>query len=187
MNIIFKKVIFTFILIAMSTVTYAESRGSVSVKTGSFKMANKNQTIVGAVTFDTTSTSVFAVEYEYKMKENLSWGAEYIGYKNTYASSAGEASFTHIMFNMRKLFKVAKHVQPFVGIGAAASTVALSGTGSGTGGGFGFQLMGGVKFPFDDFSAVVEYKMITANPDDKAGTSVSSTGSGLFAGIGIAF
>ena len=187
MNTTFKKITLMMTLLIMSAVSYAENRGNVTVKTGSFTLANKSQTIVGAVTFDEKASSVFAIEYEYKMKENLSWGAEYIGYKNTYASGTGTASFTHIMFNMRKLFRPAKHVQPFVGIGAAASTVALSGIGTGTGGGFGFQIMGGVKFPFEDFSAVIEYKMITANPDDKAGTSVSSTGSGLFTGIGISF
>lgn len=187
MNITFKKITFMFALLIMSTLSYAENRSSVTVKTGSFTLADKNQTISGAVTFDDKSSSVFAVEYEYMMKDNLSWGAEYIGYKNTYASGAGTATFSHVMFNMRKLFNVAKHVQPFVGIGAAASTVALSGIGTGTGGGFGFQVMGGVKFPFEDFSAVIEYKMITASPDDKAGASVSSTGSGIFTGIGISF
>ncbi len=181
------KIIVATILISLSSLSYADGRGSVIVKSGSFTLAEKNQTIVGAVTFDETSASPFAIEYEYKMRENLSWGGEYISYTNTYSSGAGKASFTHIMFNIRKLFKIAKHVEPFVGIGAGAATVALSGIGSGTGGGFGFQLMGGVKFPFNDFSAVIEYKMITANPDDKAGTSVNSSGSGLFAGIGITF
>lgn len=187
MNIKLKKLALTFAFLAISTVTYAGGKGSVIVKSGSFTLAEKTQTITSTVTFDETSSSPFAIEYEYKMKENLSWGAEFISYKNTYSSGAGTASFTHIMFNVRKLFNVAKHVEPFVGIGAGAATVALGGIGSGTGGGFGFQLMGGVKFPFEDFSAVIEYKMITANPDDKAGTSVNSSGSGLFAGIGISF
>jgi len=187
MSINIKKLVLIMSFMLVSTFTYAEGNSSVIVKSGSFTLADKNQTIVGAVTFDETSSSVFAIEYEAKMRENLSWGAEYIAYNNTYASGAGKASFTHIMFNIRKLFDVTKHVEPFVGIGAGASTVALSGIGTGTGGGFGFQLMAGVKFPFKDFSAVVEYKMITATPDDKAGTSVSSSGNGLFAGIGISF
>ena len=175
-------------LLTISSLTYAESMSSVIVKTGSFTLANKSQTITSAVTFDEMSSSIFAIEYEYKIKENLSWGGEYIGYKNTFTPGTNSASFTHVMFNIKKLFKVAKYVEPFIGIGAGASTVALSGSSSGgRAGGFGFQIMAGVKFPFEDFSAVVEYKMATGNPADKAGTSVNSTGSGIFTGIGIRF
>jgi len=187
MSVNLKKLILIMSFMLVSAFTYADGNSSVIVKSGSFSLAEKNQTITGAVTFDEASSSVVAIEYEYKIRDNLSWGGEYIAYNNTYSSGAGKASFTHIMFNVRKLFYVAKHVEPFVGIGAGAATVALSGIGSGTGGGFGFQLMAGVKFPFKDFSAVVEYKMITATPNDEGGASVSSSGSGLFAGIGISF
>ena len=162
---------------------FAETQSSIILRTGSFTMATKTQTIKSTVTFNETSTSVYSIEYERKMKDDLTWGIELAGYQNTYYSGAGTSDASHIMFNMRKYFDVAKHVQPYFGGGLGASAVRLGGVGTGTGGGFGLQLMGGVKFPFKSVNFDIEYKIISAKPHDQAGTTVDTSGNGLFAGL----
>lgn len=181
--------IFALILayISISSTIFAESKSSIIVRTGSFTMATKTQTIGSTVSFDTKSTSVYSVEYEHMMQNNLAWGGEVIGYSNTYYSGAGTSDSFHLMFNLRKYFDVSKHIQPFFGGGLGASTVTLGGVGTGNGGGFGYQVMAGVKFPFKTVSVVAEYKMISAKPDDKVGSSVDISGTGLFAGVSFNF
>lgn len=168
--------------------THADTYNSITLKTGSFALGNKNQTIVGPVTFDTTSSTVYAVEYEHKLRNNLTFGGELISYKNTFNSGDDQANATHVFANFKKYFDVSPHVYPFIGVGAGASTVRLSGlNSSGTAGGFGIQFVAGIKFPFQDISAVVEYKVISADPADLVGSTVDLSGDGLFAGIAINF
>ena len=176
------------VMLTVSINSHADTYSNVTIKFGSFTLDNKNQIIVSPVTFDTTSKSVYAVEYEQKLRNNLSFGGELISYKNSFNSGFDQANATHIFANFKKYFDVAPHVQPFIGVGAGGSTVSLSGaTSSGTAGGFGIQFMAGVKFPFEGISAVVEYKVISADPADLAGSTVDLSGDGLFAGLAIHF
>ena len=179
-----KNVIISTMILTSSFVYAVENKHSISIKTGSFSMATETQ--LGA-TFDSSSSSVFAIEYEQKFKKDMSWGVEFISYDNTYASGTGNSSSTHVFGNFKKYFDVSKNVQPYIGVGAGSSTVSLGGIGSGTGSGFGFQAVAGIKFPFEKVSALVEYKMISAKPDDDFGTSVDISGNGIFAGIGFNF
>jgi len=78
-------------------------------------------------------------------------------------------------------------VQPFIGVGAGVSTATLSGGYFGTVSDFGIQFVAGVKFPFEDVSAVIEYKVISSEPTDDFGSSVDLSGDGLFAGLAINF
>ena len=90
--------------------------------------------------------------------------------------------------NFKKYFDIAKHVHPFIGAGVGGSSVRLSGaSSSGTAGGLGFQFMAGIKFPFEDVSFVVEYKVIDAEPADLVGSTVDLSGDGFFAGLAINF
>ncbi len=50
--------------------------------TGAFKMANRNQIVVSASTFDTTSKPVFGVEAELRNKAGFALGGEVFYYKN---------------------------------------------------------------------------------------------------------
>lgn len=178
-------------LIMMLTVsmnTYAESYNNITIKTGSFTLDTQNQTIDSTpVTFNTSSSTVYAIEYERKLRNNLSFGGELISYKNTFVPGNSKANVTHVFANFKKYFDVTTYVHPFIGVGAGASTVSLSGGFGGTADGFGVQFMAGIKFPFEDVSAVVEYKVISADPSDDFGSSVDLSGDGLFAGIAINF
>ena len=178
-----KHIILTLSLFVMSFSLYAEHQSSVYLKLGSFTMAKKSQ----AVTFDTTSTSVFSLEYERKMRNNMSWGGELISYQNDYASGSGYAESTHVMFNFRKNFVVTKHFQPFMGVGIGASSATLGGVGSGSAGGLGLQVMAGIRIPFEEVTMIAEYKIISAKPDDEFGNSVDISGRGLFFGVGMNF
>lgn len=171
-------------MLLSSSFAFAAGDNSISIKAGSFSIDTTNQL---GVTFDDSSSSVFAIEYERNFKKDMSWGVEYINYDNTYSSGTGTASSSHIFGNFRKYFEVAKNVKPYIGAGAGISTVSLGGIGTGTGSDIGFQFMAGVKFPFENISAVVEYKIISASPDDDFGTSVDISGNGIFAGIGFNF
>jgi len=175
-------------MLVMSSSSFAETYNNITLKLGSFTLSDSNQVIVGPVTFDTTSKSVFAIEYEHKLRNNTSFGGELISYKNTFNSGADQANATHVFANFKKYFDVADHVQPFIGVGAGGSSVRLSGaSSSGTAGGIGFQFMAGIKFVFNEVSMLVEYKVIDAEPADLIGSTVDLSGDGLFAGLSINF
>ncbi|MCW8901021.1 MAG: porin family protein [Gammaproteobacteria bacterium] len=178
-----------FIATLMISITsFADTYHNITLKTGQFTFGDKTQVIETAVLFDENSTSEFAIEYEIKLRNNLTFGGELIRYKNTFDTGSNNATGTHFFANFKKYFDVATHVQPFIGVGAGASTVRLSGSSSsGTAGDFGLQFMAGIKFPFEDISAVIEYKVISAEPSDDVGSSVDLSGDGLFAGLAINF
>lgn len=184
------KILKLSVLIAMLTISvnsFADTYNNITIKLGSFTLSDANQVIVSPVTFDTTSQSVFAVEYEHRLRNNTTFGGELISYKNTYDSTE-QVNVTHVFANFKKYFDVSPHVHPFVGVGAGGSSVRLSGvSSSGTAGGLGFQFMAGIKFPFEDVSLVVEYKVIDAEPADLIGSTVDLSGDGLFAGLAINF
>ena len=172
---------------AISSISFASGENSLIFKLGSYSLATSNQTIVSPVTFDTDSSSVFSLEYERQFGNDVSWGGELISYSNTYSSGAGKADSTHVLFNIKKYIVVSANVKPFFGVGLGGSSVTLGGIGTGSGGGLGFQAMAGIKFPLDAISLILEYKFISAKPDDVVGTSVDISGGGFFAGIALNF
>lgn len=174
-------------MLGFSVNSSAESYNNITVKLGSFTLGSQNQTVITAETFDTSSSGVFSVEYERKFGKNLTYGGELIRYKNTYDSGTSSATATHVFANIKKYFDVATHVKPFIGAGAGVSSASLTGSTFGTVSGFGVQFNAGIKFPFDEVSAVIEYKTISAEPDDAIGQSVDISGDGLFAGLAINF
>lgn len=191
-----QKTAIIILCLVISSVTFARGKKpkhSFIIKTGSFVLANKTQAIGGInTTFGTTSSSVSSIAYEKKNKKGLSWGVEYTTYKNNYStpSVTGVATSTHIMVNLKKYFKVSKHVQPFVGAGGGASVIILKSDTTGSTGGavaLGYQAMAGIVFPFKRVSLILEYKIISAQPTDTVGDSVDISGSGAFAGISFNF
>lgn len=176
-------------LLSLSATGYAASKGSIILKTGSFSLSTSNQTILTPLSFDTSSSGVFAIEYEARLKKNTSWGVEFITYNNDYTGgSGGSSNARQLTGNFRQYFDAGKNVKPFIGAGISAASATMSGQVVGSVGGIGFQAMGGVKFPFSKKAfAIVEYKIISSAPDDAAGVSVDTSGNGLFAGIGFKF
>ena len=176
------------VLLSLSMTASAETYNSITLKLGQFKLADKSQVIKSAVTFDEKSKTVYALEYEHKLRNNITFGGELISYKNTFNSGSDTAHATHVFANFKKYFDVTPHFHPFIGVGAGGSGVRLSGaSSSGTAGGFGIQFMGGLKFVFEEISAGIEYKVISAEPADLAGSTVNLSGDGLYAGISINF
>lgn len=177
----------------------SKNKSSLIVKAGTFKLANKSQTIGVPVTFDDSSSSVFAIEYEKMHKRDMTWGyekmhkrymtwgVELISYSNDYALGAGTADAIQVMVNIKSYYKISKSVWPYVGLGIGVAGVSLGGVGTGSGRSIGYQGIVGVKFPFKAVSAIVEYKYVSSHPEDSAGIKVDTSGSGIFAGIGINF
>ena len=185
-----KSFVKTTVLIAMlsaASMAHAANESSFALKAGSFTLDSKDQNILGPKTFDDSSSSVFALEYEKNMNNNLSWGVEFISYSNDYSAGTGTADAFHVMGNIRKYFDASKRVKPYIGGGIGVAGVSMSGPVTGSASGISFQVMGGVKFPFKAVSAILEYKFISAEPEDSAGTTVDTSGTGIFAGIAFNF
>jgi len=185
-----KKFILTSAFCALSSLSQAEIKTDniITIKTGSFSLSKANQNINAInVNFDDAASGVLAIEYERKLRNNMTWGGEIILYENDYTPGVAYASSTHIFANIKKYFAVSKHIQPFIGTGLGGSTVTLGGTGSGSGGTLGFQAMAGISFPFESVTLLLEYKLINAKPDDDFGTSIDISGNGFFAGVGFKF
>ena len=176
-------------LLCAVSMANAENDTSLNLKMGSFSMSDATQTIGSFdVTFDDSSSSVFSVEYEKQRSNNMSWGIEVASYTNdiiasTPATSSSDASTLLIMANARKYFDASKSVKPYIGGGIGLTVVTISGSGSG----LAFQGMAGLKFPFDNISALIEYKYVSSEAEDDYGTPVDTSGSGIFAGIAINF
>lgn len=184
-----KSIIKVTALIAMlsaGSMVHAANKGSFAIKTGNFNLSEKSQNIAGfIVTFDDSSSSVFALEYEKQLRNNVAWGYEFINYSNDVVLGIGDVLDTVLlMVNGKKYFDASNIVKPYVGGGIGISTVGLNG---GTGSGIAFQAMAGLKFPFKKISAFVEYKLVSSEAEDSAGSKIDVSGSGIFAGIAINF
>lgn len=189
------KIIGATVLVAMlstTSIVHAAGEGSFAIKTGSFNMSEQTQNIGGFITtFDDSSSSVFAFEYEKNIKNNVSWGFEIINYSNDITLINGSPPISSIsadtmliMANGKKYFDVSKSVKPFIGGGIGISAVDLNGASASS---IAFQGMAGIKFPFDNFSASVEYKLAMSDAEDSVGDKIDVSGSGLFAGIAFNF
>ncbi len=185
------KMIQTTVLVTMlATSSLANALGSsINIKTASLTLSEKTQNIGSrTVTFDDSASSVFSIEYEREFGLGLSWGIETISYSNDIlasspSTSANDMNTLIVMGTIRKYFDLSPHVKPYFGAGAGVSVVTIVGSGSG----IGFQGMVGVKFPFDSVSAILEYKVISSEPDDDLGASVDVSSDGVFAGVSINF
>ncbi len=189
------KIIRTTTLIAMlstSSIALAAGGGSITLKAGDFKLSELTQDIGGVdFGFRDSSQSVFAFEYEKSFKKNLYWGVELINYSTFIDSLNGSPILANVtvdtllfMGNVKKYFDVSKSVKPYIGGGVGLTTIELSSGGSGSG--FAIQAVAGVKFPFDNISAIVEYKLVSAEADN-AGDTFDVSGAGLYAGIAFNF
>jgi len=178
-------------LLSVGSMGHAANKSSFSIKVGDFTLSEKLQNIGGFITeFDDSSSSVFALEYEKQIKNNLSWGIELINYSNDiiringFSVSSIDADTLLIMLNGKKYFDASKVVKPFVGAGIGVSAVDINGASASA---IAFQAMAGLKFPFDKISAFVEYKLVSSDAEDSVGDKVDVSGSGIFAGIAFNF
>ncbi len=160
------------------------------VKAGTFKMANENQVVAGLPsTFDTTSSSVFGVEAEWRGKGGIAVGAEVLHYNNDLVSSGtipnAQQEVIAILANGKYYFRLANSFYPFVGAGVGLANASYSDGLTGAASGLAFQAFAGMEFRFNQIGVNVQYKYLDATTGNNEEVKVG--GSGIFAGVSIAF
>ena len=158
-------------------------------KGGAFKLANANQTVAGlASTFDTKSKPAVGIEAELRHRAGFALGGEVFYYKNDLVATGviAKQQVVALMLNAKYYVPVTDWFHPFVGVGAGAADAIYSGDLKGTAGGPAFQGMAGMEFRFGGVGLLVQYKYL-ASTSGKTGSDVKIGGSGVQAGLSIAF
>jgi len=158
-------------------------------KGGAFKLASANQTVAGlASTFDTTSKPALGIEMELRHRAGFAVGGEVFYYKNDLVATGviAKQQVLALMANAKYYLHVADWFHPFVGVGVGYADAVYSGDLKGTAGGAAFQGMAGMEFRFDQVGVLLQYKHLAATTG-KSGSDVKIGGSGVLAGISIAF
>ena len=152
-------------------------------------MANANQTVAGsASTFDTASKPAVGIEAELRHRAGFAVGGEVFYYKNDLVATGvvAKQQVVALMLNGKYYVPVADWFHPFVGVGVGATDAVYSGDLKGTAGGAAFQGMAGMEFRFENVGLLVQYKYL-ASTTGKSGSDVKVGGSGVLAGVSIAF
>lgn len=170
---------------------------TIIIKGGTHKLSKGTQTFLSAThTFDTKSTSVFGVEYEYRAWEGVAVGAEYGQFKNSFTSSttsvASSIDTKMFLVKFKKYFEYSDIFQPYVGIGAGTAWTDFGGAITGNTIGGAYEAVGGMDFRFKHIGVYTELRYLSAKTSGKeSGTDntadVHVTGSGAFAGVSIHF
>ena len=158
--------------------------------TGAFKMANRNQTVVSASTFDTTSKPVFGLEAELRNRTGFALGGEVFYYKNdlvaTGTGAISQQQVVAIMANGKYYLHAADWFYPFAGAGVGFADALYGGGLKGTQGGTAYQGLVGMEFRFGSVGLQVQYKYLAATTGT-TGKEVKVGGSGVLAGVSIIF
>jgi opacity protein-like surface antigen len=166
-------------------------RVALIAKTGSFKLANANQVIGGlASTFDASSKPVGSVELEFRHESGFAIGGEAFYYKNdlTAPGISAQQVVTAGMLNAKYYFEIANWLYPFVGAGAGYAGASFSGDLTGKATGAAFQGMAGLDMRITSgFGIYVEYKHLTSTVSDNTSQKIKLGGSGVLAGVSLAF
>ena len=178
-------------MIAVPAEPVRESKFALIAKAGTFKLANENQTVAGfASTFDTTSSSVFGVEAEWRSSSGFAVGGEYFTYKNDLVSTAtnpdAQQKVYAVMLNGKYYFHAADWIYPFIGAGVGLAGASYSGGLTGNATGIAYQGLAGVEFRFKSVGLSAQYKYFSSKPGD-SGREVKVGGSGIFGGVSISF
>jgi len=158
-------------------------------KGGAFKLANPDQTVAGlASTFDTTSKPALGIEMEWRHRAGFAVGGEVFYYKNDLVATGviAKQQVVALMANAKYYLRVADWFHPFVGVGVGYADALYSGDLKGTAGGAAFQGLAGMEFRFDQVGVLFQYKHLAATTG-KSGSDVKIGGSGVLAGVSIAF
>ena len=158
-------------------------------KGGAFKLANPDQTVAGlASTFDTTSKPALGIEMEWRHRAGFAVGGEVFYYKNDLVATGviAKQQVVALMANAKYYLHVADWFHPFVGVGVGYADAVYSGDLKGTAGGAAFQGMAGMEFRFDQVGVLLQYKHLAATTG-QSGSDVKIGGSGVLAGVSIAF
>jgi opacity protein-like surface antigen len=163
------------------------------LKGGSFRLSDDSQTLSGGITlsFDEDASSVFGIEGEWRLNDNVALGGEYFTYSNDWVSilgTSGEIDTGVLMFNVKRYFNTAKRIQPYIGAGIGFAALDFKGPGGrGTGSDLALQAMGGVAVRWQRIGLYTEVKWLSSEPEDDVGDKIDVSGVGLFAGLSIHF
>jgi opacity protein-like surface antigen len=168
-----------------------ESAFALIASAGTFKLANESQTVAGfPSTYDTTSSSVFSIEAEWRSASGFAVGGEYFTYKNDLVSTAtnpnAEQKVYAVMLNGKYYFQAADWFYPFVGVGVGQANASYSGGFTGNSSGFAYQGLAGAEIRFKSVGLSAQYKYLASEVGD-SGRKVKVDGSGVLAGISISF
>lgn len=164
-------------------------------KTGAFKLSSASQQLAGQTsTLDQKAKSVFSLEAELRHRDGLAFGAEIFTYKNantlTVNGSTVSSDQTVLagMFNIKYYFEATRWLYPFVGVGAGFASAKFSGGLQGNAAGGAYQGLVGADFRFSRVLGLyLEYKYLNASISDDTNQTIQASGSGIFAGLSLAF
>jgi outer membrane protein W len=168
-------------------------RFAVIPKAGVFKLATTSQTLGGVqASYDKTSKPALALELEFRHLRGFAVGAEVLYYKNDLtvpgAALAGDQTVFGAMFNGKYYFGgESGRFHPFLGAGVGFSSAKFGGDFQGSASGPAFQGMLGVDYRFGDVGVYLEYKYLSSTASDSANQKIKTGGSGILAGLSIAF
>lgn len=176
------------------------SGATLIFKLGSFQLASKSQTILGASRSFSAANMAYGLEGEWRLENGFAFGLELFGHSQDYTTTGlpetGDMAVTNVFINAKKYFRPGALVQPYIGagIGSAATNFSASGGGGITGGsrGFAVQGMAGVAFRWQHVGIYSEFKYEHAETDGTNATTgatetVGVSGRGLFAGMSVHF
>jgi hypothetical protein len=168
-------------------------RIAVIAKTGAFQLATTSQTLGGlASTYDKSSKPVAGFEAELRHLDGFAVGAEMFYYKNDITAPGTTLAATQTvisgMLNGKYYFGGPEGLfHPFLGGGIGFAGAKFGGDFQGKSGGPAFQGMLGVDLRFSSVGLYLEYKYLSSTTSDSANQKIKVGGSGILAGVSIAF
>ncbi|HKW39285.1 MAG TPA: outer membrane beta-barrel protein [Burkholderiales bacterium] len=168
-------------------------RFAIIPKAGVVKLATTSQTLGGVqASYDKTSKPALGLELEFRHLRGFAVGAEVLYYKNDLtvpgAALAGDQTVFGAMFNGKYYFGgESGRFHPFLGAGVGFSSAKFGGDFQGSASGPAFQGMLGVDYRFGDIGVYLEYKYLSSTASDSANQKIKTGGSGILAGMSIAF
>jgi opacity protein-like surface antigen len=142
--------------------------------------------------FKKGSKPVAGLEVEYRNRDGLAFGGEVFYYKNEVSLNGsplqGDQEVTAFMLNAKYYFAANSWLYPFIGVGGGVSNAKFSGDINGKMSGHAYQAMVGADFRLSStFGLYLEYKFLKSTTSDDNGQSLDVGGSGILAGLSVAF
>jgi opacity protein-like surface antigen len=166
------------------------SEFALIAKGGAFKMANGSQVVAGlASSYDTTSSTVYGLEAEWRSRAGLAVGGEVFHYRNELIASgipSGEQEVLAFTLNGKYYFRAANWLYPYLGAGVGYANAAFSNGFTGKTSGPAYQALAGAEFRFNHVGLHLQYKYLTSTTGNP-GKEVKVGGRGILAGVSIAF
>ncbi len=164
-------------------------RFALMLKGGSLGPVDRLQTIAGlALAFDDKS-SVFDGELQWRMSSGLAFGVELLSISTGYQAEglSGEADTVVVLGGVKKYFRPASIMRPYVGAGLGSVGIDFSGPIIGNSFGLALHAVGGVEFLWERVGLCIEAGYLSADTEDDAGQKADMSGRGIFAGLTLQF